>query len=179
MQLYDLQLFSFEMVEDVLMKEQRGNRPTKKQEQIIHVLEHQLMRKELLDERGYRLLLTEWFGRHSSRDLTREEASSLIERLVKMGGVITPPSLPSSERFREESSISGLRKEVIGIARERYGENFEKPLAALCRKLNIPDYRSMDVRHGKALKETLIRLQSEGPYVPGRESSEETATRKK
>lgn len=139
--------------------------PTKKQEQVIHILEQQLIRKGVLDDRGYRLLLNGWFGRQSSADLTREEASLLIERLVRMGGVITSVR-KRGVRLHEESSIEGLRREVVQIARERYGEDFEKPLKALCARLNIPDYRSMDVRHGKVLKETLLRLQTEGPYVP-------------
>lgn len=145
--------------------------PTKKQKRIIHILEQQLIRKGLLDDKGYRLLLSVWFGRQSSLDLTHEEASFLIDQLVGMGGVISRvPGHGSSrgrihaERFHEESSVEGLRNEVIQIARERYGEDFVKPLEALCRKLNIEDYRTMDVRHGKALKKTLLRLQAEGPY---------------
>ena len=148
------------------MKEGRVTGPTRKQEQIIHILEQQLVSKGLLDDKGYHLLLMKWFGRQSSRDLTHEEASLLIDRLVKMGGVISHGrgrTIPS-RGSREQSSVEGLRNEVLQIAKERYGEQFERPLAALCRKLNIEDYRTMDVRHGKALKETLLRLQAEGPY---------------
>jgi Bacteriophage Mu, GemA protein len=157
------------------MKRRHEDGPTRKQEQLIHILERQLVRKELLDDRGYRHLLTKWFGRNSSRELTPEEASLLIDRLVQMGGVISRrPGHDSrrrrilASRFHEESSMEGLRNEVLQIARERYGEDFGKPLAALCRKLNIPDYSSMDVRHGKALKKTLLRLEAGGPYIPGK-----------
>ncbi len=140
---------------------------TKNQKQIIHILEHQLIDKGLLDDKGYHLMLIEWFGRGSSRDLTREEASSLIDRLVKMGGVITHGShtrpIPA-HGFGEESSIWGLRHEVMQLAKERYGEDFDRPLAALCRKLHIDDYTSMDVRHAKAIKEALLRLEAEGSY---------------
>jgi hypothetical protein len=152
-------------------------RITRKQKQIIHILEHQLVRKGLLDERSYHLLLMGWFGKGSSRDLAQEEASFLIDQLVKMGGVITwsPKHAKGGQRtpahgFGEESSIEGLRHEVIKLARERYGENFERPLAALCRRFEIKDYRSMDVRHAKALKETLLRLEMEGPYTGKRKS---------
>jgi hypothetical protein len=155
-------------------KRQRGE-PTRKQKQIIHILEHQLIGKGLLDDKGYHLILMGWFGKKSSRDLTHEEASFLIDQLVKMGGVITPSpgregskGLISFRRFHEESSLEGLRKEVLQIAKERYGKDFERPLAALCRHLNIEDYRSVDVRHGKALKDALLRLQSEGPYGRGK-----------
>ncbi len=140
---------------------------TKKQKQIIHILEHQLIDRGLLDDKGYHLMLMEWFDSESSKDLTREEASFLIDRLVKMGGVITHDSHTRpfpAHRFGEESSIEGLRHEVMQLAKERYGENFERPLAALCRKLHIDDYTRMDVRHAKAIKEALLRLEAEGPY---------------
>ncbi len=140
---------------------------TKKQKQIIHILEHQLINKGLIDDGGYHLILLEWFGKGSSKDLTQEEASFLIDKLVKMGGVITHDSHTqpiAPHRFEEESSIEGLRHEVIRLAKERYGEDFEKPLAALCEKLHIDDYTRMDVRHAKAIKETLLRLEAEGPY---------------
>jgi hypothetical protein len=158
------------------MTERRVNGPTGKQNRIIHILEQQLIREELLDEKGYRLLLMELFGKRSSKDLTREEASFLIDRLVNMGGEISwVPNHGSRRgripamRFHEESSVEGLRNEVLQIARERYGENFEKPLAALCKKLHIEDFRSMDVRHGKALKKTLLRLQAERRHMPEKE----------
>jgi hypothetical protein len=145
---------------------------TRKQKQIIHILEHQLVRKGLLDDRGYHLMLMGWFGKGSSRDLTHEEASFLIDQLVKMGGVITWAPKHAGQgrripahRFAEESSIEGLRHEVIQLAKERYGEDFERPLAALCRRFEIDDYRSMDIRHAKALKETLLRMEAEGPYT--------------
>ena len=157
------------------MKKMPVNQTTNRQKQIIHVLEHQLIEKGLLDDEGYHSLLMGRFGKRSSRDLTREEASLLIEELIRMGGVtsgqpkrISPRRRLKAGGFREESSVGGLRLEVVDIARERYGKDFEKPLAALCRKLNVEDYRSMDVRHGKALKDALLRLQAEGPYRPGR-----------
>jgi hypothetical protein len=148
---------------------------TKKQKQIIHILKHQLIDKGLLDEEGYHQMLMKSFGKKSSRNLTREEASFLIGRLVKMGGVITHDGhaqLISSRRFEEESSIEGLRHEVIQLARERYGNDFERPLVALCKKLHIDDYKRMDVRHAKAIKETLLRLETEGPYEVKRKKAE-------
>jgi hypothetical protein len=152
---------------------------TKKQKQIIHILEHQLVSMGLLDDKGYRLLLMGWFGRESSRDLSHEEASVLIDQLVKMGGVISRGAKLSGhgqhnpvQRFVEEGSIKGLRNEIILIAKERYGEDFERPLTALCNKLNIRDYRSMDVRHAKAIKETLLRLQAAGPFSSKKKSTD-------
>jgi hypothetical protein len=148
------------------------DRASKKQKQIIHILEQQLIRKGALDDKGYRLLLMAWFGRESSKDLSHAEASFLIDQFVKMGGEITwvpkhgfhGQRIPA-HRFSEEGSIEGLRKEIILLAKERYGEDFEKPLAALCRRFKIGDYMSVDVRHAKAIKETLLRLQTEGPYA--------------
>ncbi len=147
------------------------DRTTRKQKQIIHILEHQLIGRGVIDEKGYRLILMGLFGKESSRDLTHAEASQLIDQLIEMGGVITHGEnshyIPA-QRSMEESSIEGLRQEVVRLAKERYGEEFEKPLAALCSKLHIDDYASMDVRHAKAVKETLLRLQAEGPYTPGK-----------
>ncbi len=147
-------------------------RSTKKQKQIIHILEQQLIRKGAIDEKGYRLILMGLFGKESSRDLSHAEASRLIDQLVKMGGEITWAQKDGSqmhripaERFEEPSSIEGLRHEVVLLAKERYGEEFDRPLAALCKKLHIDDYTSMDVRHAKAVKETLLRLRTEGPYT--------------
>jgi Bacteriophage Mu, GemA protein len=145
---------------------------TKKQKQIIHILEQQLIRNGLLDEGGYRLVLRALFGRESSTDLSLEEGSVLIDQLVQMGGVIA--GVPKHgrrmqvRRFGEESSIDGLRREVLQLAKERYGDNFERPLKALCRRFNVDDYSSMDVSHAKAIKETLERLQAEGPYKRSR-----------
>jgi hypothetical protein len=141
---------------------------TKKQKQIIHILEQQLIRQGLLDEGGYRLMLRGLFGRESSKDLSLEEGSVLIDQLVKMGGVIAGAPKHGQRMqvrwFGEESSIDGLRREVIELAKERYGDDFDRPLKALCRRFNVGDYSSMDVSHAKAVKETLERLQAEGPY---------------
>ncbi len=159
-------------------------RATNKQKQIIHILEHQLIAKGVLDDEGYRLILRGLFDRESSKDLSQAEASILIDQLVKMGGVITWAPKHGGHglripvrKFDEESSIAGLRHEIITLAKERYGEDFDKPLAALCRKFKIDDYRVMDVRHAKAIKETLLRLQAESLYKPKRKRSEEKRER--
>jgi Bacteriophage Mu, GemA protein len=161
--------FDAGMVENICMK-----RTTKKQKQIIHILEQQLIRKGLLDEGGYRLMLGSMFGRDSSRDLSHEEGSELIDQLVQMGGAISwvpehggRGQHMQPHRYGEESSIDGLRREVIRLARERYGDDFERPFRALCRRFNVDDYSLMDVRHAKAIKEALERLQEEGPYRKG------------
>ncbi len=155
-------------------------RTTKKQKQIIHILEQQLIRKGLLDEGGYRLMLGSLFGRDSSRDLSYEEGSVLIDQLAKMGGVIFRGpehggrgQQMQAHRYGEESSIDGLRREVIRLARERYGDGFERPFRSLCRRFNVDDYSLMDVRHAKAIKEALERLQEEGPYMKGSGSQKE------
>ncbi len=138
---------------------------TRKQKQIIHILEHQLIEKGLLDEAGYRLMLMGLFGKESSINLRYDEGAALIDQLVRMGGKLTWSPKRRGRMFNEEASIEGLRREVIQLAKERYGEDYEKPLIALCRKLRIDDYATMDVRHAKAVKETLLRLENEGPYT--------------
>ncbi len=65
---------------------------------------------------------------------------------------------------RYESSLDGLRREVADIARERFGEDFEKPLNALCKKFGVDRFRWLNVAHAKAIRDRLKELQAEGPY---------------
>lgn len=69
---------------------------------------------------------------------------------------------PSRPRY--ESSIEGLRKEVADLARERFGEDYERPLNALCRKFGVGHYRWLNVATAKAIRERLKQLQAAGPY---------------
>lgn len=65
---------------------------------------------------------------------------------------------------RYESSLDGLRREVADLARERFGEEFERPLNAFCRKFGIGHYRWLNVACAKVVRERLKELQAEGPY---------------
>lgn len=87
-------------------------RATNKQKQIIHLLEHQLIVKEVLDDEGYRLILRGLLGRESSKDLSHAEASLLSDQLVKMGGEITSvPKHGSEYRMKVRLGESSFRGE--------------------------------------------------------------------
>ena len=64
-----------------------------------------------------------------------------------------------------ESSFKGLKEEVVDIAQARFGDDFEEPLNNLCKKFKVTHYRWLTLRQAKAIKDTLTRLQEEGPYV--------------
>ena len=67
--------------------------------------------------------------------------------------------------IRYESSRRGLLQEVSDLAKQRFGEDFVRPLNALCERFKVEGYRSMRVSQAKAVKATLIRLQREDPRV--------------
>ena len=64
---------------------------------------------------------------------------------------------------RYESSRAGLLEEIRDLAIARFGEDFVRPLNALCERFGVEGYRSMRVSQAKAVKATLIRLQREDP----------------
>lgn len=67
-------------------------------------------------------------------------------------------------RTRYESSLKGLKQEICDMAQKRFGLGWEPPLNALCRRLGVVKWQWLDLRHAKAMKETLIRLNEEGEY---------------
>lgn len=71
-----------------------------------------------------------------------------------------------------ESSRRGLLQEVADLAKQRFGEDFVRPLNALCERFKIEGYRSMRVSQAKAVKATLIRLQREDPRDIHRKDAE-------
>ncbi len=77
------------------------------------------------------------------------------------------PENPKSEirnpKLQYESSRRGLLQEVADLAKQRFGDDFVRPLNALCEKFKVEGYRSMRVSQAKAVKATLIRLQREDP----------------
>ncbi len=73
---------------------------------------------------------------------------------------------------RYESSRRGLLQEVADLARQRFGDDFVRPLNALCERFKVEGYRSMRVTQAKAVKATLIRLQREDPRNVHRKDAE-------
>lgn len=90
--------------------------------------------------------------------LSEASASEVYKVLEHVTGKRRP------KKARYESSIEGLRKEVTDLARERFGEDYERPLNAFCRKFGVGHYRWLNVGHAKAIRERLKQLQAEGPY---------------
>lgn len=60
-------------------------------------------------------------------------------------------------------SIEGLKDEICDIARDRFGEDWEKRLNALCKRMGALHWKWLTLAHAKAVKATLIRLEREGP----------------
>ena len=74
----------------------------------------------------------------------------------------TPDSTKGVKKY--ESSRKGLIEELKDIAEERYGNDFEMPLNNLCKQFGVLRYQWLDMRHLKAVKAALIRLQEKGEY---------------
>ena len=91
-----------------------------------------------------------------------ENPKSEIVRLSAHDEVRSP--IQSGTKFkRYESSRAGLLEEIRDLAIARFGEDFVRPLNALCERFGVEGYRSMRVSQAKAVKATLIRLQREDP----------------
>lgn len=73
---------------------------------------------------------------------------------------------------RYESSRRGLLQEIADLAKQRFGEDFIRPLNALCERFKVEGYRSLRVNQAKAVKATLIRLQREDPRNIHRKDAE-------
>jgi len=139
-------------------KIQDSKKIQKKQVQIIKIAQKQLGMSD--DE--YRLMLNERYWVNSCKDLTFEEASDLIDHFRKLGFRITGKKKAGK---KYESSRRGLIREVEDLARERYGEGWEEPLNALCRRFGTYRYQWLDVAHAKEVKKRLRIMQEIGPYT--------------
>jgi hypothetical protein len=68
------------------------------------------------------------------------------------------PHAPCSMPY--ESSIQGLKDEICDLAKARFGESWELPLNNFCLRFGIKRWQWLDVAHGRAVKEALLRLQN-------------------
>lgn len=94
-------------------------------------------------------------------EATPQEIVRVLEHITQKSGV---RSQESGKRY--ESSLNGLKKEICDIAQKRFGLGWDPPLNALCKRLGVVKWQWLDLRHAKAMKETLIRLEREGEYEP-------------
>lgn len=133
----------------------KGQGITPRQIKLIHVGMHRLH----LDQDEYRMILRERYGVETSRDLTIEQASDLLSYFESLGFLLRPSG--SAPLPRHEASIAGLREEVRDLALERWGDGWERPLNALCRRFGVDRWQWLDVKHAKAIKGWLVAHRKE------------------
>jgi DNA polymerase III epsilon subunit-like protein len=51
-----------------------------------------------------------------------------------------------------QSSIKGLREEIVDLAKVRWGDTWSSSLNSLCRKFGVDHYNFLDIGHAKAVK---------------------------
>ena len=124
---------------------------------LIHIAKAQLG----MDDDTYREMLKNLTGKTSSKDLTPFEFDRVMRHLRRLGF-----------RYRKkggfESSRKGLIEEIEALARERWGEGFERPLNSFCTCFEVEHYRWLDVRHAKAVKKALLRMRRNRIHRDGR-----------
>ncbi len=96
-----------------------------------------------------------------------KEVFRVLEHLIMLAG---RGMACHARTKRYESSLAGLKHEIIDIAKVRFGIGWEMPLNALCQRLAVQKWQWLDLRHAKAVKYTLLRLEREGQYNPAPEA---------
>ena len=74
------------------------------------------------------------------------------------------PHAPSAMPYA--SSIQGLKDEICDLAKARWGDAWELPLNNFCLRFGIKRWQWLDVSHGRAVKDVLLRLQNAMPSAP-------------
>ena len=115
----------------------------------ISAQERGISPEDLRDHIAYELI-----GKRLS-SASEKEISIVLERIAGPYKKKRPEKKPSYE-----SSVNGLRTEICDIARERFGESWELPLNNFCQRFGVRHWKWLDVSHGKAVKEALIRLRN-------------------
>jgi len=125
-----------------------------------------------LSDDEYRTILSDRYWVNSCTQLSYKDASDLIDHFKELGfRMKVKRGKQSMQRPRDvkryKSSRAGLIEEIEDIARERFGEGWEVPLNALCRKFGVEKYRWLDISHGKVIKARLKEMQEQKRKVPG------------
>ena len=90
------------------------------------------------------------------RRLSEADNRDLFRVIEHLAGLA--PSGQHEGTKRHAQSLMGLREEIEDLAHERYGDEFEAPLNALCRRFGVEHYRWLDLRHAKAVKRRLREM---------------------
>ena len=101
-----------------------------------------------------------------------QEVARVLVYIHNRHGISDAPPPTPSRGGQYESSRRGLLQEVADLAKQRFGNDFVRPLNALCERFRVEGYRSMRVSQAKAVKATLIRLQREDPRDIHRKDAE-------
>lgn len=104
---------------------------------------------------------------------TPQEIAKVLVYIHKLHGIVENPipdwigdEIRNPKWKRYESSRDGLLQEIKDLAIARFGQDFIRPLNALCERFRVEGYRSLRVNQAKAVKQTLLRLQREDPRHP-------------
>lgn len=145
----------------------------KKRIQLVHIAANELglldpKQHETDPEDEYHLILKRWNrpGTRqpitSSKQMSYEQLGELLTflealgfKLKKKAAPSSAPSAPLREKKKYASSLDGLREEITDLARQRWGEEWERSLNALCRKFGVSHWRFLNVDHGKAVKQRI------------------------
>ncbi len=121
----------------------------------ISAQERGISQEDLRDHIAYELI-----GKRLSA-ASEKEIGIVLEHIV--GPMKWRNREGAKDAKKYESSIGGLRAEVCDLARERFGESWELPLNNFCRRFGMAKWQWLDVEHGKAVKQALMRLQAGKP----------------
>lgn len=133
---------------------------------LIHIAKAKLH----LSDDEYRTMLSDRYWVNTSKGLSYDDASDLIDHLKSLGFQVVSRqgNTGGSPLYKNnyQASTDGLRKEICDIARARWGEFWERSLNKLItNKFEVAHWRFLDVTTGKKIKRALISMQAAGPYV--------------
>jgi hypothetical protein len=94
-----------------------------------------------------------------------------VKRRTKDEGRREPTRDASWKRY--DSSIAGLKQEITDLAKARWSDAWELPLNNFCLRFGVKRWQWLDVSHGRAVKDVLIRLQNAGATSAMRQPGEE------
>ena len=142
---------------------------------LVHIAKHELQ----LAEENYRAALSRWNKQGSrqpvasSTEMTVFQLGELLVFLQGLGFKVRRkaqsaecsaprPSRHAPGPMPYASSIAGLREEITDLAKVRWTGDWEQSLNNLCKRFGVQHWQWLDVGHGKAVKETILRLNREG-----------------
>lgn len=124
----------------------------KKQVQLIHIAKKNLN----MNDDEYRLVLSRW-NVTTCKDLSYRQAGEVIDYFKAIGFKLqSKRPRRANDGKQYASSLQGLREEIVDLARERFGDTWERSLINLCRRYGVTHYRWTDMRHGKEIKRFLV-----------------------